>query len=772
MLRLGGATQHTARALRIATLTEAATKRVVAFGGQHPSPCREAYPRRFGSARPQFQQAAIAADVSSEGQLSHHPEPSAYDFAKTLPVVCPGCGGMSQTVDPDVAGFYSPKKRNIMKGRDADKQDEEKIFEQAMARLSSEDQAPTLPPKPDAEVLENDKPLLCDRCHDLMYQSKGQSILHPSMESIRNIIESSPHRDNHIYHVIDAADFPMSLIPNLISSLDLPRLRTQNRRSKSKQYIRGRKADISFIITRSDLLAPKKEDVDRLMPYLQEVLRDALGRAGKNLRLGNVRCVSAQRGWWTPQVKEEIWKRGGAGWVVGKVNVGKSALFEVAYPKGRNMKPDVQAQLAKVKQRGVSDAPTVPDEPLPEQGESSAAGIGDSMLEAAESRLDEGAESPNVLPRKLENTFTSTSLEADAQAEATIDTATVEQDAAEVTVEEENGMEDTQQLRVEEDGIEEDDDDADISLLPPAQKETAYPHMPIVSSLPGTTASPIRIPYGNGKGELIDLPGIQRSSLETHIQPEHRASLVMKSRVVPEQITLRAGRSLLIGGIIRITPKTDDLIFLAYAFTPLTPHAARNEKAIAIQTGTNEDGTSYSGNVENIGTESAKKRIKSAGTFKIQWDATNKRTGSLTDRTAGKRKVDQLPFKVYSADILIESVGWVEIAVQVRSRKKKPTPDAFDQLGIEGEDEYLQQRAEQRGYSQQKSDHMAEDDFPEVEVFSPKGKFIGIRRPMNAWITGGPKKVAKHAVKKRPRMSISYQKRMEGGKKGGQQRAE
>ncbi|KAF2209746.1 hypothetical protein CERZMDRAFT_24143, partial [Cercospora zeae-maydis SCOH1-5] len=485
-------------------------------------------------------------------------------FAKTLPIVCPGCGGMSQTVDPDVAGFYSPKKRNLKKEKDERKQHEDEIFEQAMARLSPEDHVPVLPPKAESETLENDKPMLCDRCHNLMYQSKGKSILHPSMESIRDIIESSPHRDNHIYHVIDAADFPMSLIPNLISSLDLPRLRTQNRRSKSRSFIHGRKADVSFIITRSDLLAPKKEDVDRLMPYLQEVLRDALGRSGKNLRLGNVRCVSAQRGWWTPQVKEEIWKRGGAGWVVGKVNVGKSALFEVAYPKGRNMKPDAQAQLAK------------------------------------------------------------------------------------------------------EDDMGEEYDDADISLLPPAQTETAYPHMPIVSSLPGTTASPIRIPYGNGKGELIDLPGIQRSSLETHIKPEYRSSLVMKSRVVPEQFTLRAGRSLLLGGIIRITPKTDDLVFLAYPFTPLTPHAARDDKAIAIQTGFSEDRTPYTGTVENIGTESAKKRIQSAGTFKIQWNATNKRTGSLTNRTAGKRKVGDLPFIVYSADILIESVGWVEIAVQVR----------------------------------------------------------------------------------------------------------
>ncbi|KAM3418274.1 hypothetical protein BST61_g4275 [Cercospora zeina] len=781
MLRLSGASQHAARALRIATLTEAATKRVVAWGLQHSPPCREAFPRRFGSAAPQWQQAALAADAPSQSPLPAPSEPSAYDFAKALPIVCPGCGGMSQTVDPDVAGFYSPKKRNLKKGKDEKKQLEDEIFEQAMARLSPEDQT-LLPSNAEPENVENDKPLLCDRCHNLIYQSKGESILHPSMESIRDIIESSPHRDNHIYHVIDAADFPMSLIPNLISTLDLPRLRTQNRRSKSRNFIHGRKADVSFIITRSDLLAPQKEDVDRLMPYLQEVLRDALGRAGRNLRLGNVRCVSAQRGWWTPHVKEEIWKRGGAGWVVGKVNVGKSALFEVAYPKGRNIKPNAQAQLAKVKQRGELDVA------VPEQGENGFVGIGDtflgigdSILDAAEWRLEEASPVQSEAFSDSDSTPASTSLEADG--EATIETSAQQDDALKTEGQRSEEQDEVSQSRPEEDDMDEEFDDAEISLLPPAQMETAYPHMPIVSSLPGTTASPIRIPYGNGKGELIDLPGIQRSSLETHIKPEHRSSLIMKSRVVPEQVTLRAGRSLLIGGIIRITPKTDDLIFLAYPFTPLTPHAARNDKAIAIQTGFSEDGTSYSGTVENIGTESAKKRIKSAGTFKIQWDATSKRTGSLTDRTAGKRKVSDLPFIVHSADILIESVGWVEIAVQVRARKKKkekekekqtPPVDALSEhLGIEGEDRYLQQKAELQQHDEGgvKEKEEDEDEFPEVEVFSPKGKYIAIRQPMNAWITGGPKKVAKHAVKTRPRMSISYQRRMEGGRRGGQRQA-
>ncbi|KXT14490.1 hypothetical protein AC579_9573 [Pseudocercospora musae] len=643
------------------------------------------------------------------------------------------CGALSQTLEHQSPGFYSPRRPNP---RPPKKDDEDRTFQEAIARLSGNETADTatLTAAAATEVLpERTKPMLCDRCHDLIYQSKGTSILHPSMESIRDIIEASPHRDNHIYHVLDAADFPMSLIPNLIARLNLPRLRTQNRRSKATQYIRGRQADISFIITRSDLLAPQKEMVDRLMPYLQEVLRDALGRAGKNLRLGNVRCVSAMRGWWTPQVKEEIWKRGGAGWVVGKVNVGKSALFDVVYPKGRNFSARDQEKLRKVRQRGqlhvdaadkVSEVTIDAANEALEQGEhlhlsdkAPVAGIGDSMMEASEAALEPQQDDNQLFP------FVPGGIDDSAQ-------QTLQQ------------LEHEEQPEDDLDAVE----DEGLSLLPPAQKEVQYPDMPIVSSLPGTTAAPIRIPFGNGKGELIDLPGVMRSSMATHVKPEHHASLVMKNRIVPEQYTLKPGQSLLLGGIVRITPKTEDLTFLAYPFTPLHAHATATRKAIAIQTGSYVEGEPYDGTVENIATDKAKQRIKSAGTFQLEWDATKKRTGSLTDKTAGKRKVADLPFIVYSADILIEGVGWVELACQVRSRKKSLISGAFTaELGLQVDSAH---------------------DVPEVEVFTPKGKFIGIRRPMNAWITGGPRKVAKHARRKRPRMSISYHKRVQGGKAG------
>ena len=112
------------------------------------------------------------------------------------------------------------------------------------------------------------------------------------MQSIQSIIESSPHRRNHIYHVVYAADFPLSLIPNLTSTLRIPKLRTQNRRAKHKGWVgEGRVAEISFIITRSDLLARQKELVDRIMHRLRQILRDALGHAAKNVRMGNVHWI-------------------------------------------------------------------------------------------------------------------------------------------------------------------------------------------------------------------------------------------------------------------------------------------------------------------------------------------------------------------------------------------------------------------------------------------------------------------------------------------------
>lgn len=471
---------------------------------------------------------------------------------------------------------------------------------------------------------------ICNRCHKLTHHHSGTSVIHPTIRSLQEIISESPHKYNHIYHVLDAADFPLSLIPSIQRYLALAPQRSLNRRAKTSHFQYGRKAEMSFIITRSDLLAPKKEQVDSLMPYIVQVLRDALGGSGENVRLGNVRCVSSKRGWWTKEVKEEIWNRGGGGWMLGKVNVGKSALFENVFPKGRN--EDISTG---------------------------------SVRHAAQRGLPE-----------------------DAAAKANISPTTARYDA--------NGEGLSQELP--ENGNEQLLGD---SLLPPVPPETPYPVLPLVSSLPGTTASPIRIPFGGGKGELIDLPGLDRGDLEAFVRDEHRVDLVMRHRVKPEQFTIKPGQSLLIGGLVRVTPLTDVPV-LAYPFIPLKVHVTTTERAIAIHTQKEDSG------IPTITKSAIGSRMDPAGTFPLRWDVTKQRAGPLTRSAAAGISPKMLPFVVLSTDVLIEGCGWVELVAQIRKKDME--------AGVVSGDLFDARR------------------YPRVEVASPDGRHIGVRQPMGAWM--------------------------------------
>ena len=484
---------------------------------------------------------------------------------------------------------------------------------------------------------------VCGRCHDLIHHNKGIPIAHPSLEAIHDTVAETPHRYNHIYHVIDAADFPMSLIPALQQRLSLAPQRTVNRRSKKVTYIQGKKADLSFIITRSDLLAPKKEQVDQLMPYLVQVLREALGWRGSDIRIGNVRCVSAKRGWWTKALKEEVWSRGGGGWMVGKVNVGKSNLLESMLPKGR----------------------------------------GHWLKEREASVLEQND------PQMTDNTLGLATRGLDRRPS-----------------EEQEGQ-------IEGAG----------SLLPPAPQELPFPVLPIVSDLPGTTASPIRLPFGNGKGELVDLPGLARSNLGDYVPDQHKHRLVMRQRVKAEQIVIKSGQSLLLGGLVRITMRTPNVTLLAYPFVPFPGHVTSTVKAIAIQTQTQDS------SVESLLVPGLGHRILSAGCFVLKWDVTQRRAGPLTAKAAVGLKPSALPFAVYSLDILIEGCGWVELVAQVRKSNV---------------------------VQQENPDHGADttSSFPEVDIFSPEGRFVGQRKPMEAWIRPGTKPTGSRGSGSRPRPSM------------------
>ncbi|XTI82182.1 hypothetical protein V2W45_7595 [Cenococcum geophilum] len=603
---------------------------------------------------------------------------------RVLPVCCPGCGAPTQILASSEAGYYSLSRGAVKSYLNYDdsqtKATEDDVFTKAIKQVDNkvlEDlgldrtvlSTPLEKPEPPIPI--------CDRCHNLIHHSSGVPIYHPTIEAIQDTIAESPHRRNHVYHIIDAADFPMSLITNLNRALHLPQLRTQNRRSKHRVWQSGdRIAEVSFIITRSDLLAPLKEQVDRLMPYAKEVLREALGRTGRNVRLGNVSMVSAKRGWWTKEVKEDIWERGGGGWMVGKVNVGKSNLFEVVFPKGRG---DQDVNVKKIRSAAERE-----------------------HLKAERERLE----------------ATATSLEELVQ----IQSSAAEKERS---LADDDGTAETP--RKEEEIL---DDD---SLLPPPRKETPYPAMPTISALPGTTASPIRIPFGNGKGELIDLPGLARSNLDTYVRPEHKLDLVMKSRITPQKQSIKPGSSLLLGGLIRITPRTPDLVFLAHPFVPIDAHVTSTEKAEGIQNRTRESG------VPVITEPWAGEKMKSAGMFQLKWDVTRKQTGPLTNPVAVKLKPERLPFIVYSADVLIEGCGWVELVAQVR----KPKQSADDAL--------------------------MGPVFPEVEVFSPEGKYVAVRPPMGASVLGGPKPKGRNERHARPRRSMKSVKAQRKPKPKGSQ---
>ncbi|PNY28481.1 Uncharacterized protein TCAP_01572 [Tolypocladium capitatum] len=635
--------------------------------------------------------------------------------ARVLPVTCSGCGSFTQTSDSQQFGYFDQQSKRVRtwihpkapERRPSDSKEDELVDEalgsldksrleelglNRAAMISGEESLGST-----LAALVSEKPPVCDRCHSLMhYSTTGDTakltMFHPTVESLRETIEESPHKYNHIYHVIDAADFPMSLIPRLNVLLgDVP-LRSRNRRSRSSKFYKDRKTEMSFIITRGDLLAPTKEMVDALMPYLREVLRDALGRLGGRVRLGNLNCVSAKRGWWTKTIREDIWNRGGAGWMVGKVNVGKSQLFEAVYPKGR-MTEGKQADRASVS--------TYPRNAV-----------------RAESMADAGAE----------------------QEEAW--------------------------------------EDLDVGdLLPPPQPAQNYPEMPVVSSLPGTTASPIRIPFGNGKGELIDLPGLARSDLELFVKEEHRQSLIMKKRIVPEQISVKPGKSLILGGgLIRITPRTPDMIFLMYNFTPINEHLTMTEKAIGFQ-----DQTRESVGLENITLAGTGDKMKHAGTFKLCYDVTKKRAGPLTRKNAVGLDVERLPFRVISVDILIEGVGYVEVVAQVRARdfdrwsgmqreadrrmedgeepperedRPAASDDPFAELASKRKDSMGAMAAPVRA-----PPPVPEPDWPAVDVYTPEGRFVGSRQPINGWLNNKPRVLPEHK-KSRPRRSMKGQKTM------------
>ncbi|KAJ5871351.1 uncharacterized protein N7529_003704 [Penicillium soppii] len=540
-------------------------------------------------------------------------QPPLEPLANLLPVCCPGCGAFSQTVEENEPGYYKPSRKQTRKLLSAINGTTPKIDLDEAFPDDLIDEA--VPPKPIRDAAFPDDAVepednftgssrdrithVCDRCHDLIHHNKAVDSPKPTILSIRNYLEESPYKWNRVYHIIDAADFPMSLIEGIHWSLMLQQQRSKNRRAPTEKFLRGRKLPtISFIITRSDLLAATKEQVDSKMQYILTELRAALGRSNRDFRLGNVHMISAHRGWWTKEVKEEIREHGGGIWVVGKANVGKSSFIEACFPKDSRNLEDVEEWMERRQKQNTQNRRTARHDPN--------------------------------------------------------------------------------------------------SLLPPAPPEDLYPVLPVVSSLPGTTVSPIRIPFGRGKGEVIDLPGLERGLLEDFVKDEHKRDLIMTKRVKPERCTIKPGQSLLLGGgLIRITPVNPEDTVMAASFLPLESHITNTPKAIEMQA----EERQCPGTVimkEGVGSE-----MSSAGKFDLKWDTTSSNLPITLAKAVKDRGVPipNLPYRVMSADILIEGCGWIEISIQIRT--KRSTEE--------------------------------EHSYPQVEVFSPNGKHVGSRRPIECW---------------------------------------
>ncbi|KAI9372067.1 telomere stability and silencing-domain-containing protein [Aspergillus egyptiacus] len=585
--------------------------------------------RFFRSRYPQTQRGIVSAprftSSVSRTQLRHTstetttPSTATDPLQTVVPLCCPGCGAYSQTVEPNEPGYYGKTRKQTRKllTETRNEASEEPSRQEAVNALKKTlEETHTVPKPAHNAALESatstvgqylDKTKIpvqfCDRCHDLLHHNQAVSAISPSIHSIAAYLDETPYKHNRIYHVIDAADFPMSLVHGIYDALSIQEQRSRNRRSATYKYKHGRKLPtISFVITRSDLLGPTKELVDSKMEYVKSVLREKLGITDEEVRMGNVHMVSAHRGWWTTKIKEEMREHGGGIWIVGKANVGKSSFVEACLPKdSRNL---------------------------------------EKMAELIERRREE-----SVAPKLYDDS----ALDPDA-------------------------------------------------LLPPAPKEELYPVLPVVSSLPGTTVSPIRIPFGRGKGEVIDLPGLDRDDLADYVLDKYKRDLIMTKRRKPERYSIKPGQSLLLGGgLVRITPMDPGAIYMAACFVPLEAHITRTDKAIEMQT----QQRPYPGT--NIVRESTGETISSAGVFDLKWDVTKSHLPTSIAKAVEDKgiKPPPLAYKVMSADVLIEGCGWVEVTAQIRAK-----PGEEDEPAIA---------------------------FPQVEVFTPKGKHIASRRPIECW---------------------------------------
>ena len=140
--------------------------------------------------------------------------------SKNLPVSCPGCGALTQNVDPGSAGYYSLSRRAVKtylrslmrEERQADSEDESRIEREQEPGPQLQDQEQQALENTSTEAEHRIPHLFCDRCHYLIHDSRGVPVAHPSIEAIADSIAESPFARNHVYHVVDSFFFNFSVI--------------------------------------------------------------------------------------------------------------------------------------------------------------------------------------------------------------------------------------------------------------------------------------------------------------------------------------------------------------------------------------------------------------------------------------------------------------------------------------------------------------------------------------------------------------------------------
>lgn len=571
------------------------------------------------------------------------------------PPSCPGCGAPSQRTDAALPGYYSatPSKRQRFGAdnltiRSKQRQREDAIWEQALVRLQAEGDPSVAPLFADTDPQAAPTTPVCARCHALVHHHSAPPLpSYPTLDTLTNLLLAARHETNHIYHLVDAADLPMSLVPQLRNHLytRLPR-----------EITRG--LSLSYVVTRADLLMRTEAQVRSLGTWVKKVLKDALPPGekveGRNAEDG-VHIVSARRGWGVGRIKLETRHREGGVWVVGAVNVGKSRLVREVWPEAG---------------------------------------------EARTGSLEDAAEF-DILPATAEEEV---EVAVDAQRQSQRRGAVVQ--------------------------------------VPPT-----------VSDIPGTTAAPIRVRFktagGAGKkafGELVDLPGLERwigfgdGGLLPFVRDEKRTEFGMEKLVGSQQYTIKpgtlrnisppppraegarshiyiyiyTGQSMLIAGVILITPKTctdAGPVVLAYPFTSLPVHVTSTRKALQhmrdpdpgaragmqlFQKASAPDSPDAAPPDSPDVASSLPAHFASAGTYALSNTVTQLRNPFLPDK--GPAALAALPYRVVATDLLLAGLGWVELVAQVRQ-------------------------------------HQRQHDEPAavcVEVFTPRGKGVGQRSTMGA----------------------------------------